>query len=797
MTEINRVVVLGAGVMGSGIAAHMANAGVDVWLLDIPPKDTSKPRNALADSAKETMLKRGQAFVHPSRAAKLHTGNMEDDLDIVAQADWVVEAVIETLEIKQALYRRVCAHLPPHAVLSSNTSTLPLHALQEGLPAACARDLCITHFFNPPRIQRLFECVTPEGMNADKRAALARFADIRLGKEVVHAKDTPGFIGNRIGIFWMLAGLHKAVEHGLTVEEADALMGKPFGFPKTGIFGLYDLVGIDLIPYIADSMLRYLPESDPYHRYGAHPPLLGTMIAEGFTGRKGKGGFTKVEKDADGKKRFCTLELHANSSLTYRAAQTPDSATLAYAKQGMRALLEAPGKGGAFVRDVLVETFGYAASLLPEIAHSIADIDSAMENGFNWSMGPFRLIDAWGQEGETGAAWLTSQLRARGMTVPPLLEHATAQGFYHLEHGARRYLDVGGAYQEQQEPEGAWKLATRTTGATPVLRGTGVTVWDIGDGIACAELTNKMGTLLPATFETLGRAIERLRRDFLGLVIGHDGAHFSAGFNLNFVIEAARKGDWQTISDAIQQGQHTMKALKYAPLAVIGAPSGLALGGGCETLLHCDSVQAHMESRIGLVEVNIGVIPAWGGTTEHLLRHMREAKDIGSQVQAAGDVFDIIATAKTSTSAMEACDMGILRDAYCGYTMNRARLLEDAKQHALARANDYVPPARTPVTLARGAILAALTEQIDRLHDAGSVSRDKEHVLRALAYVISGGSQSNAEAAREQLHASMDGSHQEQLTEVTEDQFLALEHEAFMELVQHPHAIRQMEKAIG
>jgi 3-hydroxyacyl-CoA dehydrogenase len=686
--------------MGAGIAAQIANAGVPVLLLDLPPASGGGGRNAVAEAAVARMLAAGAGpFMHPDAAKLVQTGNIDDDLPHLAECDWIVEAIVERLEVKQALYRRIEAVRRPGAAVTSNTSTIALARLVEGMPEAFARDCLITHFFNPPRQMRLLELVTGPQTDPGLAARLRHFIDAGLGKTVVDCHDSPGFIANRIGAYWMLLGLAQALDLGVSVEAADAVMGKPLGIPSTGIFGLMDLVGLDVMADIAASLAAALPEGDPFHRANQATPLLQRLIAEGRTGRKGKGGFYRLDRASGRGKEALDL-----ASGDYRPAETQAPSEIAAAGRDVQALLGAPGPVGAFAWGVMGRTLAYAAALVPGAADSIEAIDTAMRLGYNWQQGPFELID------RLGAAWVAERMARDGVAVPKLLQ--APQPFYRVEAGRRQAMGLEGAYRAIARPDGVLLLADIRLAAKPLLQTASGALWDIGDGVACFEATTKLGTFDPGVFALLHQAIALVTERFRALVLYNEGSHFSAGANLGLVLS----GDAEAL---VLDGQRAFKALKYAPFPVVAAPFGLALGGGCEVVLNADAVQAHAELSIGLVECNVGLIPGWGGCGEILAR-----------VPDAGAVFDLIRSARVSTSAADARALGYLRPTD-GITMNRDRLLADAKARALALADGYTPP--VPPEFA-GCDAAALVGRIP----ASSTAHDRI-VAEALAHVLGGG----------------------------------------------------------
>ena len=743
--HVKNIAVIGSGVMGSGIAALCANAGCRVLLLDIVPKGAEN-RNALAEKAVEKQLASG-SFTHPQNAGRITCGNMEDHLPRLAEADWIIEAVLEKLDIKQNVYRRVDGARKPGSVVSSNTSTIPIHELAEGLSESFGKDLMIAHFFNPPRHMRLLEVVAGEGTRRDAYEAIKHFADERLGKEVVECKDTPGFIANRIGVFWMVAGLQEALRLGSTVEQADAAMGKAAGMPKTGIFGLYDLIGIDLIPLIADEMLAAgLPQDDAFRLAWNQPELLQKMIADGYTGRKGKGGFYRMVKK-DGQKAKEVLDLKTGQ---YRPEEKP---ALASAKaRNLRELVAADDIGGRYAWAVLSQTLLYAASLIPEISDDIVSVDAAMKNGYSWKMGPFEMIDA------IGADAFAARLKKEGKELPPLLQTAESRSFY----ADGKYLTREGSYSALPHTHGHLWLADVKRGAKPVLSNPSASLWDMGDGIACLELTAKMSTVDEDVLAMVQQAVARVPKDFQGLVIGNDSEVFSAGANLHRFLDYARGGQWQALDHMIAAGQAMVTSLRYAPFPAVASLSGLALGGGCEIALHMAAVQAHMETRIGLVEAHVGVIPAWGGSSEMLRRYPDDVLAL----------FALIMQAKTSSSAEEASDMRILRSGD-GISMNRARVLADAKRRCLGLVKDYRPPVAAPVAAGGEAAKRAMLQRLDSIE--GLAPHDKE-VGRVLAQVLSGGVGKGT---------------------VTEQSLLDLEREGFVELMRTPQTQARIEHMLN
>lgn len=777
MTTIKKVAVLGSGVMGSGIAAHIANSGTPVVLLDIVPEGATS-RNVLTEKALEKMLSSSPAMLTHKNKAKLITiGNLEDDLNTLKDVDWIIEAVLEKREVKQAAYKKINAVRKKGSVVSSNTSTLPLHTLTEGLGEEFARDFMITHFFNPPRYMRLLEVLAGPQTREDAYEAIKAFGDAKLGKGLVVVKDTPGFIANRIGVYWLMVGLLDAIRLGIRVEEADAVMGKPAGIPKTGVFGLFDLIGIDLMPLIAKAMLDSLPASDPFRVLYTEPELVKKMIAEGYTGRKGKGGFYRLNKEG-GKKIKEAINLQTGD---YGAEKKAALESVEAGKSGLYSLVTHSDIGGRYAKEVLIKTLHYAACLIPEISDTIVAVDEAMRLGYNWKYGPFELIDRLKTKDAEGTTLFAAFCKELGLSVPAIIEKAAGKPLYRIADGKRQYFDGNGAYQPISEPPGVLLLSDVKLAGKPILKNGSASLWDVGDGIACFEITSKMNSIDPDVFTLLEQSTEWVKNNGKGLIIGSDAENFSVGANLAFFLMCANIAAYTMISDTVKQGQRVLMGLKYAPFPVVSALSGMALGGGCEINLHADAVQAHVESYPGLVEVGVGVIPGWGGCKEMLLRHVGvdqskpQEKPTGFfgglknvvtslvTMPAISKAFEQIIMAKVATSAEEARDLKLLNQK-SRISMNRARVLADAKALCLELAKDYTPPHPVYVSLPGKTGRAALMMAVEGFVKSGKATPHDAVIAKHLAYVLTGGDTDMTEALSEQ-------------------QLLDLEHEAFMELV--------------
>lgn len=754
--SFKKIGVLGSGVMGMGIAAHCANAGLDVVLLDMPAKEG--PRNGVADGAIKKALKQQPApFMHKRNAKRIATGNLEDDLGLLADCDWVVEVIIENLEIKQGLYERLEAVLGDQVILTSNTSTIPLHLLTAKMGADLKSRFAITHFFNPPRYMRLLELVKGPDTKPQVVDQLRDFCDRVLGKGVVECKDSPAFIANRIGQFWTGTAMAKAFELGLKVEEADAINGKPFGIPKTGAFALMDLVGIDLIPLIDKSMRATLPADDPYLKIGS-APMIDEMIAAGFTGRKGKGGFYKMEKSPDGKRTKLSKDLTTGE---YGPSVKASMKSISAGRKGPRALIEAGDEGSTYAWAVFSGVICYAADLADQIAYSTQAIDEAMEWGYAWKEGPFKLLDKMGVE------WFIDRLEAEGRAVPALIAKAKAAGSMYgvnAETGRNQIMGFDGKHADVAVPEGVILLSEIKRTSEPVKKNGSAALWDLGDGCLGLEFTSKANALDNDIMILIKQTVKLIEKEeqYKALVIYNDGANFSVGANLGLVIFAINMAMWPVMEGLMKEGQDAYMALRFSNFPVVAAPFGYAFGGGCEICLHADAVQASSETYTGLVEAGVGVIPGWGGCKEFIRRHYSHPKMPKGPMPAVAKAFEYISTAKVATSAQEAQEMLIVSDK-SGITFNRARLLADTKARALGMAEGYEPPEPEVFKLPGESGRAALKMAVMDFH-AKCLATDYDVELAGhLADILTGGDT-------------------DVIDEVSEQDILNLERKAFLAL---------------
>jgi 3-hydroxyacyl-CoA dehydrogenase len=783
---VRRVAVLGAGTMGSRIAAHLANAGIPVLLLDLSPKDQFAQR-ALGALAKS----KPAAFFEPSRAALVTPGAFDDDLPKLAGCDWVIEAVAENLEIKTALLTRALPHLAPHALLTTNTSGLPIAQIGSVLPDRIQEKFFGTHFFNPPRYMRLLEVIPTAHSDSAAVSAFSAFADLALGKQVVFARDTPNFIANRIGIAVMFSAANLMLEQGLTIEEVDALTGPVIGWPRTGTFRLADLVGIDILAHVAANFPQGVSG-------GKFSPILEELLKRGWLGDKsgvpGDGssssgsksgqGFYKKIRSADGKDERLVLDL---TTFEYRPSVKPALPSLEMAKNAaslperLRLLLgnnPAKDKAAAFLWPFLSSLWNFAADRIGEVADDAPSIDAAMRAGFNWELGPFEMWDA------AGVADSVAHIKALGLPVSASVERLLASSrttWYSPAHDACFQPATNQLISIPAVP-GHARVSDFRRSAGVLRSNSGASLVDLGDGIACIELhslKNAIGGDVLALISSVLDPSSDAVRDFAGFVISGDRDNFSVGANLMQLLLAAQEGEWDELAGVIRNFQQMTAAIKFCPRPVVAAPFGLTLGGGAEICLHAVRRQPHAETYIGLVEAGVGLIPAGGGTKEMFLRAFDAAvalappdpRDPPSRFAQSAELaaalkraLETIAMAKVSTSANEARTLGLLAPAD-RITMNRERLLLDAKAQAAALAESgYAPPQpRTQIPAPGVAALATLEMGIYLMGEAGYASEHDQKVARWAAYILAGGRITPGSLVNEQY-------------------FLDLEREAFLSL---------------
>ena len=729
---IKKVAVIGSGVMGAGIAAHCANAGCEVLLLDIVP-DGSSDRNAISENAVNKMQKSNPEMLMLKDNSKLiSSGNIEDHLYKLETYDWVIEVIIENLEIKRKLYKDIAENIGDETILSSNTSTIPRSELISDMSPSLSSRFLITHFFNPPRYLPLLEVVSGPEVDKEILNRFCTFADLDLGKRVTMCNDSPGFIGNRLGIYFIQRAYKATIEHGLSVEQADAMLGRPIGLPKTAVFSLMDLVGIDLIPHVTGSLISHLQKTDPFHEIaGAGKETVASMIEEGYTGRKGKGGFYRLNKEGGKKVKEARNLISGEYNTAERRAGYPSAKM---GKRGLSAIMDCDDKGSDFVTDVLLDTLSYAAYIVPEVSDDIYAIDGAMKVGYNWKNGPFEMMDS------IGIKSMVQRLQESNRNVPPFLSLALEKGsFYNIEDREITRLSPDGEMVIVDRTEEILTVADLRRRGKPLKRNSSASIWDMGDDVLLVEYHTKMNAMDPMNMEMLLNAVDMAENeDWKGVVIGNDAPNFCAGANLGLALFAANLAAWKELDDFIGLGQDTYQTLKYSEVPIVAASSGLCLGGGAEVLMHCDAVQAHSESYVGLVEVGVGIIPAWGGCKEYLGRLKEFGLVPNGPMGAVMKAFEVIGTAQVAKSAEQARKMGFLSP-NDRVTMNRDRLLADAKKLLIEISNDYIPPEPRTYLLPGISGKVALQLAVNDLALSGKVTPHDVIVTNALADILSGG----------------------------------------------------------
>ena len=729
---IKKVAVIGSGVMGSGIAAHCANAGCEVLLLDIVD-DESSDRNIIAKNAIKYMHKSNPEMLMQRKNSKLITpGNIDDDLHKLIDCDWVIEVIIENLDIKKKLYKKLAKNIGKDTILSSNTSTIPRSELITDMATDLSSRFLITHFFNPPRYLPLLEVVSSPEVNADVLDRFCTFADIDLGKRVTICNDSPGFIGNRLGIYFIQRAYKATIDHGLSIEQADAMLGRPIGLPKTAVFALMDLVGIDLIPHVTGSLVSHLGENDPFHKIaGVGKDTITSMIDEGYTGRKGKGGFYRLNRE-NGKKIKEARSLITGEYKTAKRKAGFSSAKMG--KRGIAEIMDCDDKGAEFVTDVLLDSLSYAAYIVPEVSEDIYAIDGAMKVGYNWKKGPFEMMDAIGPKS------MVNRLKDSNKSVPPFLALAAEKGmFYGIDSGEITRLSPNGEMVIIERNEDTLTVADLKRRGKPLKRNGSASIWDMGDQVLLVEYHTKMNAMDPMNMEMLLNAVDMAENEgWKGVVIGNDAANFCAGANLGLALFAANLAAWKDLDDFIGLGQDTYQTLKFSEVPIVAASAGLCLGGGAEVLMHCDAIQAHSESYVGLVEVGVGIIPAWGGCKEYLGRIKEFGLVSNGPMGAVMKAFEVIGTAQVAKSADQARTMGFLGP-NDRITMNRDRLLSDAKKTLIELSKDYSPPEPRTYSLPGPSGKAALELAVNDLALSGKVTPHDIVVTNALAEILTGG----------------------------------------------------------
>lgn len=776
--NINKVAVLGSGIMGSRIACHFANIGVEVLLLDIAPKELTTEeqargltlthptvKNRIVNAALQTTLKTNPSPIYSkSYTNRITTGNFEDDMSKIADYDWVIEVVIENLGIKQKVFEQVEQFRKPGTLITSNTSGIPIHMMAEGRSDDFKAHFCGTHFFNPPRYLRLLEIIPTAHTKPELVDFLMHYGDKFLGKTTVLCKDTPAFIANRVGVYSIMALLHLVEKMDLTVEEVDKFTGPALGRPKSATFRTTDVVGLDTMIKVSKGLFDNCP-NDKAHDLFNLPAYVQKMEANNWLGDKTKQGFYKKTKTADGKTEILALDL---KTLEYRQQEKVKSATLEMTKtienvkDRMKVFAAGKDKAGELFRASFFGLFEYVSDRIPEIADELYRIDDAMRAGFGWDLGPFEVWDAIGiseavegmkKYGHTPAVWVNEML-ASGNTT-----------FYKVEDGVKKYYDI---------PSKSYKAIPGTDNfitldnlrANKVLwKNAGASIIDLGDGILNVEFHSKMNTIGGDTLTAINKAIDMAEKDYRGVVIGNDGANFSAGANVGMIFMMAVEQEWEELNMAIRLFQNTSMRIRYSSIPVVVAPHNLTLGGGCEFSLHADFVQLNAETYMGLVEFGVGVIPGGGGSKEFALRASDEYKADQIVQNTMKDRFLTIGMAKVSTSAVEAFELGYLQKDKYAISMNRSRLIADAKAKAieLADAGYTKPIQRKDIKVLGKQGLGIVYAGANTMYSGHYISEHDKKISEKLGWVMCGGDLSSP-------------------TEVTEQYLLDLEREAFLSL---------------
>jgi 3-hydroxyacyl-CoA dehydrogenase len=734
--KIRRVAVLGAGVMGSGIAAHMANAGIPCLMLDIVPP-------VLSEEDRKKGLSEKEAAFRNRFAAKGLEGirKSRHDLPRAAECDWIVEVVTENLAIKKALYDRIEAVWKPGTVVTSNTSGIAISRMMEGRSEEFRRHFLVTHFFNPVRYMKLLELVPGEDTDPEILRGIAEFGERRLGKGIVYGKDTPNFIGNRIGVFGMMYAMHAMVSDGLSIEEVDKVLGPAMGRPKSAAFGTADLVGIDTLLHVSDNVYQNLPD-DPQREMFLPPPFVNEMVGRGWLGRKAKGGFFRMEGKGEEKKMF----VLDHQTLAYRPTTKVSFPSLDAAKgeddveARIRKVIAGDDKAAAYARKVLSETLLYSAKRIPEIAEDVVNIDNAIKWGFNWTFGPFETWDAIGVEESV------ARMRQEGRKIPENVEQMLAGGntsFYRRRDGVLEFYDfASGAYVPAPvSPDVIFLPAVKDRNKV-VKRNQGATLVDIGDGVLCLEFHTKMNTIDGDIVSMMNEGVALAEKDFAGMVIANHAENFCVGANLMLVYMEAQNRNFENIEKMVRELQNACMRLRYSERPVVAAPAGMTLGGGTEICLGADRIRAAAETYMGLVEVGVGLLPAGGGTKEMVIRHLEGIPDgvSADPLPFLRKAFETVGMAKVATSAKEAREMGFLRP-WDRITIQRDFQIHEAKNTVLAmnREGYEMPRPRTDIALPGKAEFSNFAYALYAMKTAGHISEFDERIGRKIAFVMTGG----------------------------------------------------------
>ncbi len=777
--KIRRVAVLGAGVMGSGIAAHLANAGIPCLMLDIVPpqftdEDRKKGLTEKSPAFRNRFAANGLNGVKKSRPALLYSpkdlglisiGNLEDDLEKAAACDWIVEVVVENLDIKRALYDRIEKLWKPGTVVTSNTSGIAISLMMDGRGKEFRRHFFVTHFFNPVRYMKLLELVAGPDTDPEILRGMAEFGERRLGKGIVFGKDTPNFIGNRVGIFAMMYAMHAMVADGLTIEEVDKILGPAMGRPKSAAYGTADLVGLDTLLHVSDNVYRNLPD-DPARDLFLPPAFVSDMVRRGWLGRKSKSGFFKMEGKGEEKKKFVldyrTMDYRPTTKVVFPSLDAAKGEEDVGAR--IRKVISGDDKASAYAWKVLSDTLLYSAKRIPEISDDIVNVDNAMKWGFNWTLGPFETWDA------IGLADSVERMRKEGKEIPGNIARMLADGntsFYRRRDGILDFFDIAsGTYKPVPVSPDVVFLPSLAERNKVVRRNPGAALIDIGDGVLCLEFRTKMNTIDGDIISMMKEGVELAEKEFAGMVIANHAENFCVGANIMLIFMAAQNKDFVAIEKMVRELQDACMRLRYSEKPVVAAPAGMALGGGAEICMGADRIRAAAETYMGLVEVGVGLLPAGGGTKEMVVRHLEGVPDgvAADPLPFLRKAFETIGMAKVATSAKEARELGFLRP-WDKITIQRDFLIQEAKNTVLAmnREGYEMPRPRTDIVLPGRSEYSSFVYGLYAMKAAGYISEYDERVGRKIAFVITGGD----------VPAG---------TKLSEQDLLGLEREAFLSL---------------
>ncbi len=750
---IQKVAVLGSGVMGSRIACHFANAGCEVLLLDILPKDISEPgkRNKVANDALQFAIKSNPSPLYKKEfAQRITTGNFEDDMSRISSCDWVLEAVVENLDIKKKVFENVEKHRKPGTLITSNTSGIPIHLMTEGRSDDFKAHFCGTHFFNPPRYLRLLEIIPTKHTLPGITDFLMQYGEQFLGKSTVLCKDTPAFIANRIGVFSIMSLLHTVQKMGLTVEEVDKLTGPVLGRPKSATFRTCDVVGLDTLVLVAKGLQQNCPNDEARELFQV-PDYIGKMVENKWVGDKTGQGFYKKIKGKDGKSEILALDL---KSLEYKPSQKVKFATLEATRpiekleDRLKVLVQGKDKAGEFYRATFASLFQYVSNRIPEISDELYRIDDALKAGFGWDLGPFEYWDA------IGIRESVSMMESNGLKPADWIYELLKKNnsFYKVESGKKMFYDIPSqSYKTIPGTEKFISLSTIRADKT-VWKNSGVTVTDLGDGILNAEFHTKMNTIGGEVLAGLVKAVEIAEKDYRGLVISNEGTNFSAGANVGLIYMMAAEQDWDELNMAVKTFQSTTMRLRYSSIPVVAAPHGLTLGGGCEICMHCDKIVAHAETYTGLVEFGVGLIPGGGGTKEFALRLSDAAHEGDIELNRFREKFLTIGQARVSTSAYEAFELGIFRKGIDKVVISRQRQLTEAKAECLemALAGYSKPVPRKDIRVLGNQAMGLVYAGADAMRSGNYISDHDKLISEKLGFVLSGGNLSQPSLVSEQ-----------------------------------------------